>query len=497
MSEQQLERYLQGVPRALRNDKVSFWRSVLPAAMSGRAVMMRLALPLADLTALALSGLLSVGLYHALFYAGAFDNRVTALFGGFVALLFMLVSWNAGLYGARGWQRGLSRIRLCAYHWSATFVIGLGFGFVTKTSEMFSRGSTLLFFVVGFLAVVVARTATVRIFGHRALVRSAIDRRALLVRLVDEGDAALRDLPEEDGWRVVAEIRLRQPSGDEEGRIARLREDLTLAASTARLLRPDDVVIEVPWASSRMIAAALETFMSLPASVHLRLNPDAERLFRYARTHLGPFGSVTLVGPPLTPMQTASKRALDIVVATVGLVALSPLLAAIAVLVRLDSKGPAIFRQRRYGFNWHPFAICKFRTMTVQEDGADVVQASRDDPRITRIGRHLRRFNIDELPQLWNVLKGDMSIVGPRPHAMAHDQAHVAAFAEYGRRHNIKPGISGWAQIHGLRGEIRCEDDILARVDYDLFYMANWSLWLDIKIIGLTVLSPRAYMNAR
>lgn len=497
MSEQRLDERMRIGPRDMRQENVSFWRSVLPAGMSGPALITRLALPFADLSALALSGLAGIGLYHALVYDGPLDNRVTALFGVFVAALFMLMSWNAGLYGRRGWQRGLSRIRLCAYHWSAALVIGLGLGFLTKTSEMFSRGSTLLFFALGFVSVVAARTATVRLLGHRALIRSAVDRRALLVRLAGEGDAELSDLPEEDGWRIVAEIRLRQPSGDEEGRLARLREDLTLAASTARLLRPDDVVIELPWASSRMIALALETFMSLPAAVHLRLHPDAERLFRYARTHLGPFGSVTLVGPPLTPVQMALKRGFDIVAAATGLVLLGPLLLAVAVMIRLDSPGPAIFRQRRYGFNWHPFAICKFRTMTVQEEGAAVVQATRDDPRITRVGRHLRRFNIDELPQLWNVLMGDMSIIGPRPHAMAHDQAHVAAFAAYGRRHNIKPGISGWAQIHGLRGEIRSEEDILARLDYDLYYMANWSLWLDIKIVGLTLLSPRAYMNAR
>ena len=180
------------------------------------------------------------------------------------------------------------------------------------------------------------------------------------------------------------------------------------------------------------------------------------------------------------------KRAFDLVVASLGLVILAPLLLLVALAIRLESRGPALFRQTRYGFNQEPFRIFKFRTMRALEDGATVKAATRNDPRVTRIGALLRRTSIDELPQLFNVIAGDMSIVGPRPQAMAHDQRYVERIAGYARRHNVKPGITGWAQVNGLRGEIRNDDDIQARVDHDLYYVDHWSLWLDLKIVLTT-----------
>jgi lipopolysaccharide/colanic/teichoic acid biosynthesis glycosyltransferase len=154
------------------------------------------------------------------------------------------------------------------------------------------------------------------------------------------------------------------------------------------------------------------------------------------------------------------------------------------------------FVQRRYGFNQKPFRIIKFRTMSSLDDGPVVPQAVRNDPRLTRIGRWLRRWNIDEIPQLINVLAGDMSLVGPRPHALSHDREYERRISLYARRHNVKPGITGWAQINGFRGVTDTEDKMRKRVEYDLFYIDNWSLWLDLKIIARTVLSRTAYRNA-
>ena len=163
-----------------------------------------------------------------------------------------------------------------------------------------------------------------------------------------------------------------------------------------------------------------------------------------------------------------SKSALfDVAVAALALVALSPLFAAVALAIRLESPGPALFRQKRYGLNQEPFRIFKFRTMRAMDDGRVVSQATRADARVTRIGAYLRRLSIDELPQLLNVLLGDMSIVGPRPHALAHDQLYVERLARYARRHNVKPGITGWAQVNGHRGEIADDSAMLARLDHD------------------------------
>ncbi|MBN9447724.1 MAG: sugar transferase, partial [Bosea sp.] len=162
----------------------------------------------------------------------------------------------------------------------------------------------------------------------------------------------------------------------------------------------------------------------------------------------------------------------------------------------IDSKGPVLFLQRRYGFNQEPFRIFKFRTMTTTDDGAVIRQATRGDPRITRVGRHLRRYNLDELPQLINVIAGQMSLVGPRPHALAHDREYQRKIALYARRHNVKPGITGWAQVNGLRGETDTDEKMARRVAYDHWYIDNWSFWLDLAILLRTLFSPRAFRNA-
>jgi exopolysaccharide biosynthesis polyprenyl glycosylphosphotransferase len=186
---------------------------------------------------------------------------------------------------------------------------------------------------------------------------------------------------------------------------------------------------------------------------------------------------------------------MDIVMSSTALILLSPLLAVVAILVKLDGRGPVFFRQRRYGYNQETFWIVKFRTMRVMEDGPDLRQATRHDSRVTRFGRFLRRWNIDELPQLVNVIKGDMSLVGPRPHALSHNLEYEKKIWLYARRHNVKPGITGWAQVHGFRGETDATR-MRKRVEYDIYYIENWSLWLDIVILARTVMSPKSYQNA-
>ena len=164
-----------------------------------------------------------------------------------------------------------------------------------------------------------------------------------------------------------------------------------------------------------------------------------------------------------------------------------PLLLLCAVAIKLDSKGPVFFRQRRRGLNQKVIEVLKFRTMTVMEDGAEVKQATKDDPRITRLGRFLRRSSLDELPQLFNVIKGEMSLVGPRPHALVHDEHWGEMLETYANRHQVKPGMTGYAQVMGWRGETETPDKMRARVEHDLAYIANWSLGRDLKILVQTV----------
>jgi Undecaprenyl-phosphate glucose phosphotransferase len=261
-------------------------------------------------------------------------------------------------------------------------------------------------------------------------------------------------------------------------------------------LKPEEVFILVPWSNKETIDACINAFLRVPAAIHLGPERILDRFNDMHIERVGNIASLHLVRRPLSTFEILTKRAFDLVVGTIAFLLLSPLLALVAIAIKLDSPGPVLFFQRRYGFNQEPFNIFKFRSMTTLDNGRTIKQASANDSRITRIGRIIRRCNIDELPQLVNVIRGDMSLVGPRPHAMAHDQQYVRNIALYARRHNVKPGITGWAQVNGCRGETDTDDKMRARVEHDLTYIDHWSIWFDIKILVLTVFSRKAYANA-
>lgn len=230
-----------------------------------------------------------------------------------------------------------------------------------------------------------------------------------------------------------------------------------------------------PETSSAAIASTdfvVRALAGLPSPV--RLLPDSAGVF------------LTPVNSNLAWGSSFGKRALDLAVALPLVLLLLPLFGMLAIAIRLDSKGPILFRQTRTGICGRPFQILKFRSMTALENGADVVQARQGDARITRLGAVLRRYSLDELPQLFNVLQGDMSLVGPRPHALAHDEFYGARLAGYSRRFSVKPGMTGWAQIQGHRGPTPELSDMAARIDHDLFYARRASFWLDLKILAAT-----------
>lgn len=193
---------------------------------------------------------------------------------------------------------------------------------------------------------------------------------------------------------------------------------------------------------------------------------------------------------------SALKRLLDAVAAFGILIFILPLMLIVIVAIRLDSPGPIFFRQRRTGLNGRQFRIFKFRSMTVMEDGDQIRQAMQDDDRVTRVGAFLRRSSIDELPQLLNVLTGDMSLVGPRPHALAHDEHFGALVPDYKERFRARPGITGLAQVNGLRGEIRAIEDMVARIELDNAYIENWSIWRDVGILLKTLVVIPFHRNA-
>jgi undecaprenyl-phosphate galactose phosphotransferase/putative colanic acid biosynthesis UDP-glucose lipid carrier transferase len=231
--------------------------------------------------------------------------------------------------------------------------------------------------------------------------------------------------------------------------------------------------------------------------VHLLPDENASWFLSSRAVNVGTIWTVELQRAPLSTIERAFKRAFDLCVATLAIVILSPLLLGMAMLIKLDSRGPVLFTQKRNGFNGHTFVIYKFRTMHVLEDGKIIRQVTRNDPRVTRFGHWLRRTTIDELPQLFNVIIGNMSLVGPRPHAVAHNDKYQHLIANYAFRYHMKPGITGWAQINGYRGQTRTKDKMERRVEHDIWYINHWSPWLDIRILLKTSVlayrQPTAY----
>lgn len=252
----------------------------------------------------------------------------------------------------------------------------------------------------------------------------------------------------------------------------------------------DKIVIALPQAADQRISMIAGKLQQVPVSIHVVTHISSDLIEQGPAHKVSSIGSVGLLdvkGKPLTDWAPIVKRAEDVILGGALLIAALPLMAVIAVAIKLDSRGPVLFCQHRRGLNQKVIEVFKFRTMKVMEDGDEIEQAHTNDPRITSLGGVLRRSSLDELPQLFNVLRGEMALVGPRPHAVVHDEKWSDMLATYGVRHQVKPGITGLAQVEGCRGEINSTSDIEARVAQDHAYIRNWSLGLDLRILGRTL----------
>ena len=247
------------------------------------------------------------------------------------------------------------------------------------------------------------------------------------------------------------------------------------------------VYIALPLANVPRMSELVNALRDTTASVYFVPDAFAFDLIQGRLVEINGMPALSVCETPLLGMPAVCKRAMDVVLASLGLLLLSPFLFLIGAAVRLTSRGPALFRQRRYGLDGEEIQVYKFRSMRVCEDGAVVTQASKGDPRVTRVGAFLRKTSLDELPQLLNVLQGKMSLVGPRPHAVAHNELYRKLINGYMIRHKVRPGITGLAQVNGLRGETETLDKMSERVRYDLEYLRHWSPWLDIRILFKTI----------
>lgn len=262
---------------------------------------------------------------------------------------------------------------------------------------------------------------------------------------------------------------------------------MTDIASFVREHHTRMIVISQPISAQPRIRKLLDELQDTTASVYFLPDIYVFDLMQARFDNVGGMPVIAICETPFTGMNSLVKRASDLLLGSLIQIGLTPIMIAIALAIKLTSKGPVIFRQRRYGLYGEEIIVYKFRSMTVAEDGDSVVQARKGDQRVTRVGAFLRRNSLDELPQFINVLQGRMSIVGPRPHAVAHNEQYRKLIKGYMLRHKVKPGITGWAQVNGLRGETETLEKMQARIQYDLEYLRNWSLWLDLWIIVRTV----------
>ena len=321
-------------------------------------------------------------------------------------------------------------------------------------------------------------------------------RRVILIGDTDH-HSRISDGLSRGGARVVRSFAFPRPDNSSDDSTPLSNPHIRSVMDVCRTVHPDDVLILAGQGDLSLASHLAHRFSELPCNIHIVPLEDVRFLTRAQIVDLGSVKTLQTSKRPLSSVDLIVKRMFDVVVASAALILLSPLMIVVAIAIKLDSPGSVLFRQARHGYNNKIIRVFKFRSMTVAEkDEGPFSSATENDCRVTLVGRLLRRTSIDELPQLFNVLFGEMSIVGPRPHATNHNKMFVDQILPFARRHNVKPGITGWAQVNGYRGPADTVEKMRQRVEYDLYYIDNWSLFFDVKIILLTVFSRKVYQNA-
>lgn len=381
---------------------------------------------------------------------------------------------------------------------AATLVLFLSLAFALKISDQFSRVWVFSWFIISFPLILIGRELFSYLF--RLFVKTGQITRKIVI--VGTGTQAKRFLKKivisQNSWIKVEGIfddRLERFGSSFMGfPILGTIDDLV---GFARRNSLDDIIVTLPWNAHERLNEIITTLEELPVNVRLGLDHSWFQKFNFSFSSFLEIPMLNLVSKPLEGGRYLLKVFEDKVLALLLLVLLSPLMLIIALAVKLESPGPILFKQKRFGFNNKKFSVLKFRTM-YHNPGGDigVKQAQLNDSRITPLGKFLRRTSLDELPQLFNVLEGAMSVVGPRPHAVEHNEKYSKIIQGYFSRHRVKPGITGWAQVKGFRGETDAPGKMEARVEHDVFYIKNWSLLFDIKILLLTLMVVPFQKNA-
>ncbi|MFT3731287.1 MAG: undecaprenyl-phosphate glucose phosphotransferase [Hyphomicrobium sp.] len=443
--------------------------------------------------------LLCGALLYWWFIDGATDNpeNYSAAIG-FVWITSLLLMNFAKLYQLEPIMRPLAFLDDIIVAFVTTMLFLLAAAYSLKISESFSRAWMLAFAMATPAAIVATRLLLAFVLGHFAD-RGVFTR---FVVVLGSGRQAIQ-LLDYLAVRRPRFISVLATFSDDTAAPFKLgnhlvRGNVSELDAFARANRVDDVIIAVPWDRDQEILKSIEKLRELPVNIYLASDLIGFKLpFRPSPDHYGDTPLVEVLGHPLVGWGGLKKAMFDYCLAIIGLVIASPLFAIIAIAIACDGGGPIFYRQPRYGFSNQIFSIWKFRTMAVDSDTPSrTVQAKPGDPRVTRIGRLLRKTSLDELPQLLNVLNGTMSLVGPRPHAVDHNEEYARLIRGYFARHRVKPGITGWAQVNGFRGATERVEEMEARVRHDIFYIENWSLFFDFKILLLTMAVSFSGKNA-
>jgi Undecaprenyl-phosphate glucose phosphotransferase len=452
-------------------------------------------LPLIDFLLLAASGLLFYFIYVG-YQEGNAAAYMVAIFG-----------LSAGSVFAQRSRGTYNTTKFIESFWQAKNILGvvtIAFGafvvvaFALKVSDDFSRIWVFAWYLSA-IGLLFWRVGLTRLLTYHLAASGRMGRSIAVIGATDQADAFLTQLRQiNHPWNVVA--------GVFDDRISRVGPQFgayPVLGTTGDLMefvrqnRVDEIVICMPWSAERRISGFLDQLRELPVYVRLAADLAGYLAATPKLTLIGRIPMLDMLNKPIDGWRLIAKSITDKVLGVAFLIVALPFLALIAIAVKLESPGPVLFRQIRYGFNNRPFELLKFRTMYANRgEEPNVPQARRGDPRVTPVGRFLRRWSLDELPQIFNVLAGSMSLVGPRPHAAVHNEAYAQQIGAYFSRHRVKPGITGWAQVNNLRGETDTIEKMRARIAYDVEYIENWSMLFDIRILIRTVLTVLRGSNA-
>ena len=455
----------------------------------------------------AVEGLILAGIGFAIArsYVDADDFNASSLYGLLIAatVLGAVGVFHAlGLYKVPALAAPLRQMPRLALGWTIALGLLVMALFFLKIGPEISRVWIALWLGFGGVALVTQRLILALL--ARALIRNGrLTRRAVIFG----GSAAAEELISRLEADAESDIRIcgvfDDRGSERVGNLVSGYPNLGRLADLvkfSRKTRVDLVIMTMPLAAEDRINQVLRTLALMPVDVRLAAMHSQLHFSSRTYSYIGSAPMLDLADKPLDDWGTAAKWLFDKIVGAIALILLLPVLAAVAIAIKLDSRGPVLFRQKRYGFNNELIEVFKFRSMHVdQADATASKLVTRNDPRVTRVGRFIRKTSLDELPQLFNVMNGSLSLVGPRPHALqakAADRLYDEVVDGYFARHKVKPGITGWAQINGWRGETDTAEKIQKRVEHDLYYINNWSVFLDLYILLKTPLSLLTTKNA-